>query len=118
MKRAKHVRPASRRRVAGEHEREFISERNYSENFLKRFDKAVEDLRAAAGVERGSARTKYTHATRDVKDELTRVRRGVRRVGRADGRGVHGSPIGPRRVASGESRAGEDRPAEKAEVLR
>jgi len=73
---AAHLKAAERvRRVAEEHEQEFIRERNYSENFLEKFDKAVEDLRAAAQVDHGSARVKYTRATDDVKEELTRVRR-------------------------------------------
>ncbi len=71
-----HLKAAERvRRVAEQHEREFIDERNYSESFLEKFDEAVEDLCAAAKVDRGSARAKYTRATNDVKDELTRVRR-------------------------------------------
>jgi hypothetical protein len=71
-----HLTAAERvRQVAEDHEQEFIDERNYSENFLEQFDKAVEDLRAAARVDRGSARAKYTRATMDLKDEITRVRR-------------------------------------------
>ena len=71
-----HLEAAKRvRRVAEEHEEEFITERNYDENFLERFDRAVRDLEAAARVERGFARAKYTRATVDVKDEIARVRR-------------------------------------------
>jgi hypothetical protein len=72
----KHLEAAKRvRRVAEEHEEEFIAARNYDENFLESFDAAVRDLEAAARVERGFARAKYTQATVDVKEAITRVRR-------------------------------------------
>ena len=72
----KHLEAAKRiRHVADEHEEEFITERNYSENFLEKFDAAVRDLEAAARVERGAARARYTRATEDVKEEIARVRR-------------------------------------------
>jgi len=74
----KHLEAAKRvRRVAEEHEEELINERNYNENFLEKFHEAVRDLEAAARVERGSARAKYTRATVDVKDHITRVRRAL-----------------------------------------
>ena len=72
----RHLEAAQRlRRVAEEHEREFITERNYSEDFLERFDAAVRNLQAAARVDRGFARGKYTRATENVKEEISRVRR-------------------------------------------
>jgi hypothetical protein len=72
----KHLEAAKRvHRVAEEHEQEFINERNYDENFLEKFQEAVVDLEAAARVERGFGRGKYTRATEDVKDAITRVRR-------------------------------------------
>ncbi len=72
----KHLEAATRvRRVAADHEEEFITARNYDENFLERFDRAVRDLEAAARVERGFARAKYTRTTVDVKEEIARVRR-------------------------------------------
>jgi hypothetical protein len=72
----KHLKAAERvRRIAEEHEREFIDERDYSENFLEKYDMAVRDLEAAARVERGAARVKYTRATADLNDEISRVRR-------------------------------------------
>ncbi|HEX4469689.1 MAG TPA: hypothetical protein VH080_09140 [Gemmatimonadaceae bacterium] len=72
----KHLEAAKRiRRVADEHAEEFITERNYSEDFLEKFDAAVRDLDAAARVERGAARARYTRATEDVKEEIVRVRR-------------------------------------------
>jgi hypothetical protein len=71
-----HLKAADRvRRVAEEHEQEFINARNYRENFLELFDEAVGDLQAAARVDRGLARAEYSRATMDVKNELTRVRR-------------------------------------------
>src|SRR2546423_5998172 len=58
-----HLKAAERvRRIAEEHEREFIDERNYGENFLEKFDGAVRDLEAAARVERGARRAKYPKA--------------------------------------------------------
>lgn len=70
-----HLKAAERlRRVAEEHEQEFIRERHYRENFLERFDKAVDDLRAAAQVDRGSARAKYSRTTKEVENELTHLR--------------------------------------------
>jgi hypothetical protein len=72
----KHLEAAKRvHRVAEEHEDEFIEQRNYNDNFLEKFQEAVRDLEAAARVERGFARAKYTRATEDVKEEITRVRR-------------------------------------------
>lgn len=72
----KHLEAAKRiRHIADEHEDEFITERNYSEDFLEKFDAAVRDLEAAARVERGAARARYTRATEDVKEEIARVRR-------------------------------------------
>ena len=72
----KHLKAAERvRRLAEEHEEEFIKERDYSENFLEKFDNAVRDLEAASRVERTSARAKYSRATEDVRDEITRLRR-------------------------------------------
>ena len=71
-----HLQAAERlRKVAEEHEREFITERNYGEDFLEKFDAAVRDLEAAERVDRGFARGKYSRATMDVKEEITRVRR-------------------------------------------
>ena len=71
-----HLEAAGRlRRVAKEHEQEFIDERNYSEDFLVQFDCAVQDLETAAAVDRGAARAQYTRATADVKEEIARVRR-------------------------------------------
>lgn len=70
-----HLKAAERvRRMGEEHEQEFIDERNYSENFLEQLDEAVDDLRAAAQVDRGSARAKHSCATKDVEKELTRAR--------------------------------------------
>jgi hypothetical protein len=72
----KHLKAAERvRKVAEEHEQELIDDRNYSENFLEKFDAAVRDLEAAARVERGAARAKYSRATEDVKEAIARVRR-------------------------------------------
>jgi hypothetical protein len=72
----KHLEAAKRlQRVAEEHEEEFIEQRNYDGNFLEKFQRAVEDLEAAAGIDRGFVRAKYTRATVDMKDEITRVRR-------------------------------------------
>jgi hypothetical protein len=72
----KHLEAAERvRRVAEEHEEEFINARNYDENFLESFDIAVQNLEAAAKVKRGLARANYTNATEDVKNEIARVRR-------------------------------------------
>jgi DNA-binding FrmR family transcriptional regulator len=74
----KHLEAAKRiRHVADEHAEEFITERNYSEDFLEKFDAAVRDLEAAARVERGAARARYTRATEDVKEEIARVRRAL-----------------------------------------
>jgi len=71
-----HLKAAERvRRLAVEHEQEFISERNYTQNFLERFDVAVRDLEAAARVERGAARARYTRATAQVKERIKAVRR-------------------------------------------
>ena len=72
----KHLEAAKRvRRVAEEHEQEFINERNYNDNFLEKFDEAVRDLEAAAGVDRGFARANYTKATANMKQQIERVRR-------------------------------------------
>jgi hypothetical protein len=72
----KHLEAAKRvHRVAEEHEQEFINDRNYNENFLEKFQEAVGDLEAAARVERGFGRGKYTRATQDVKDAIKRVQR-------------------------------------------
>jgi hypothetical protein len=74
----KHLEAAKRiRRVAEEHEQELITECDYDENFLESFDVAVRDLEAAAGVQRGAARAKYTRATEDVKEAIARVRRAL-----------------------------------------
>lgn len=71
-----HLKAAERmRRVAEEHEQEFITERNYNENFLQKFDAAVRDLEAAARVDRSAGGAKYTRATEDVKEAIARVRR-------------------------------------------
>jgi hypothetical protein len=71
-----HLKAAERvRRVAEEHEEEYIKEGEYSDNFLQQFDKAVRDLEAAARVDRGSARAKYTRATDDLEDQIGGVRR-------------------------------------------
>jgi hypothetical protein len=73
-----HLEAAKRvRRIAEEHEQEFITERNYGENFLERFDAAVRDLEAASRVDRGLGRAKYTRATEDLKEEIARVRRAL-----------------------------------------
>ena len=75
---AKHLEAAMRvRRVAAEHEQEFINDRKYASDFLEGFDLAVQDLEAAAGVEQGAARMTYTRATQHVKDAITRVRRAL-----------------------------------------
>jgi len=72
----KHLEATKRvRRVAEDHEKEFIDERNYDENFLNSFDGAVRDLEGAAGVDKGVGRAKYTRATADVKEEMARLRR-------------------------------------------
>lgn len=74
----KHLAAAERvRRVAEEHEQEFINDRNYNADFLEKFDQAVRDLEAAANVGPGVARAKYTRTTQDVKDEIARVRRAL-----------------------------------------
>jgi hypothetical protein len=71
-----HLKAAERvRRVAEEHEEEYINGRDYSDNFLEQFDKAVRDLESAARVDKGSARAKYTRATDDMKDQIAAVRR-------------------------------------------
>jgi hypothetical protein len=72
----KHLEAAKRvRRVAEEHEEELINERQYDENFLESFDRAVEMLEAAARVERGAARASYSRATDEMKEAITRLRR-------------------------------------------
>lgn len=72
----KHLEAAKRvRRVAADHEEEFINMYNYEKNFLESFDEAVRTLEAAARVERGSARAKYSRATADMKEAIARVRR-------------------------------------------
>ena len=72
----KHLEAAKRvRRVAEEHEQEFINERNYNDNFLEKFQEAVRHLEAAARVDRGFARANYTLATKNMKEEIARVRR-------------------------------------------
>lgn len=73
---AKHIQAAERvRRVAAAHEQEFITERNYREDFLEQFDRAVENLEAAGHVDVGSARARYSRATADVKEGIARLRR-------------------------------------------
>jgi hypothetical protein len=73
---AMHLEAAQRvRRVAEKHEQEFITERNYSENFLELFDAAVRDLEQATHVEQGAYRADYTLATQKVKEEIARLRR-------------------------------------------
>ena len=75
----KHLEAAKRvRRFADKHEDEFITERNYSEDFLEQFDAAVADLEAAARVDRGFARGRYTRATEDLKEQIARVRRALK----------------------------------------
>jgi exonuclease VII large subunit len=72
----KHLEAAKRvRRVAEDHEEEFINQYNYEKNFLESFDEAVRTLDAAARVERGSARARYSRATADMKEAIARVRR-------------------------------------------
>jgi DNA primase len=72
----KHLEAAKRvRRVAEEHEQELITERQYDENFLESFDRAVETLEAAARVERGAARASYSRATDGMEEAITRLRR-------------------------------------------
>ena len=72
----KHLEAAKRvRRVAEEHEQEFINERNYNDNFLEKLQEAVRDLEAAARVDRGFARANYTKATEKMKEQIARVRR-------------------------------------------
>jgi hypothetical protein len=71
-----HLKAAERvRRIAEEHQQELIAQRDYSENFLDKFDAAVRDLEAAARVDRGAARAKYTRATELVADEIAALRR-------------------------------------------
>jgi len=71
-----HLEAAKRvRRLVVEHESEFISKRNYTRNFIERFDAAVDALEAAARVERGAARARYSRTTRDVKEKIASVRR-------------------------------------------
>jgi hypothetical protein len=75
---AKHLQAAERvRRVAEEHEQEFIRDRNYSPDFLEQLDWAAQNLEAAARVEPGAARAQYTRATQHVKEEIARVRRAL-----------------------------------------
>jgi len=75
---AKHLEAAVRvRRVAEEHEQEFIKDRNYNPDFLEELDLAVQNLEAAARVEKGAARVKYTRATENVKEEIQRLRRAL-----------------------------------------
>lgn len=75
---AKHLEAAERvRRVAAGHEQEFITQRSYSADFLEQFDSAVQNLEAAARVERGAARVTYTRATEDVREAIARVRRAL-----------------------------------------
>lgn len=71
----RHLEAARRiRRIAEEHEREFIDERKYAGDFLARFDAALEDLEAAARADRGAGRQKYTHTTAEVKLAIDAVR--------------------------------------------
>jgi hypothetical protein len=75
---AKHLEAAERvRRVAEEHEKEFIRDRNYGPDFLEKLDLAVQNLEAAARVAPGTARAQYTRATQHVKEEIARVRRAL-----------------------------------------
>ena len=70
-----HLKAAERvRRIAQEHEQEFITQRDYSEDFLEKFDGAVRDLQTANDMDRGWARAQYSRATREMKDEITAVR--------------------------------------------
>jgi DNA-binding FrmR family transcriptional regulator len=78
---AKHLEAAERvRRVAEVHEQEFISQYEYSEDFLEQFDAAVENLKAADGLDRGLARANYSRATAAVKSEIAAVRRALDRL--------------------------------------
>ena len=73
-----HLKAAERvRRIAEEHEQEFITQRDYSENFLEKFDGAVQDLETALKVDAGWARAQYTRATRDMKSAITAVRQAL-----------------------------------------
>jgi len=110
----KHLEATKRvRRVAEDHEKEFIDERNYDENFLNSFDGAVRDVEGAAGVDKGVGRAKYTRATADVKEEMARLC--IRCAGHQDGPGVSGRPEHTRTLARGEPSPGEDRPSPEAQ---
>jgi hypothetical protein len=72
----KYLQAAERiRRVAEEHEREYIKERNYDEDFLEQLDRAVQYLEAATRVDHGAARAMYSRATADVKKQIEALRR-------------------------------------------
>lgn len=112
----KHLRAAERvRRIAEEHEQEFITERDYREDFLEKFDRAVQDVEAANQVDRGLARARYTRATRDMKEEHRRAPC-PGRAGRENCRGVSGRPGNAQTVAVGEPSAGEARASEAAKA--
>lgn len=65
------------RGFAEAHEQEFIDDRNYSPDFLEQFDLAMQNLEAAARADQGVARAKYSQATREMQDEIARVRRAL-----------------------------------------
>jgi hypothetical protein len=65
------------RRVAVEHEQEFITQRKYGEDFLEQFDESVQALELALRLDRASARARYTQATREVKACIANVRRAL-----------------------------------------
>jgi hypothetical protein len=64
-------------RFAEAHKQEFIDEGDYSPDFLEQFDLAIQNLDAAARADKGAARARYTQSTREVKDEIARVRRAL-----------------------------------------
>jgi hypothetical protein len=65
------------RRVAVEHEQEFITQRKYDEDFLEQFDESVQALDLAVRLDKAAARARYTLTTREVKECIGNVRRAL-----------------------------------------
>lgn len=65
-------------RFAETHKQEFIENRNYSPDFLEQLELAVRDLESAASADPGTGRARYSQATHEVKEAITRVRRALR----------------------------------------
>jgi hypothetical protein len=65
------------RRVAVEHEDEYIAQRGYSDDFVEQFDRAVHVLRTAAEADQALMRRRYSNATAEVKERIANVRRAL-----------------------------------------